>query len=103
MGRNHCGGFCLAKNSVQVIYQHLMGSGSREANGSSRKMISGSIAKALARLVRWASPPDSFRAERWARWPMPNCLEVFFYSAVNFPAVLSPDFQPRCHILKKPL
>ena len=44
---------------------------SRALNGSSRKSISGLRAKALARLTRWLSPPESARAGLRARCEMP--------------------------------
>ena len=50
--------------------------GSRAEKGSSRSSSSGRRAKARARLVRWASPPESFRAERSSRWPMPKSWAV---------------------------
>ena len=45
---------------------------SSELNGSSKSKISGSSTIALARLVRWASPPESVRAERRRSPPMPK-------------------------------
>ena len=68
--------------------------GSSEEKGSSRKMISGFVTKARARLVRCASPPESFRAERFARWPMPKRSRysgtVRSISARPTPRILSP-------------
>ena len=72
--------------------------GSSEAKGSSKKIISGSVAKALARLVRCASPPEILLADREARCPIPNnarCSSTKAGPGTPYPS----DLQPRGHIV----
>ena len=60
--------------------------------GSSRKMTSGSSANARARLVRCASPPDRFRADRLRELRDAEALEP---GATRRSALAPPDAAKR--------